>query len=109
LESTVSIDNGGWAVSKTSVDILLPRLRAQLATMDVNTPEVIYCRDNSCFKVTISDGDLLSKSKADKKCHVAGDLAVIPISLLSSSLSELERIIQECGPKMIYILSPTTR
>jgi hypothetical protein len=33
----------GWAVSKTSVDILLPRLRAQLATMDVNTPEVIYC------------------------------------------------------------------
>jgi hypothetical protein len=110
-KSTVSMDNGGWAISRTSVEAVLPKLAQKLAELDPSVPVVIYCLDNSCFKVTNAAGDLLSisKSKTDKKYHVIGDLAVTPFSLLANSITELERLIHACGPRKVYILSPSAR
>jgi hypothetical protein len=110
-KNTVSMDNGGWAISRTSVEAVLPKLAQKLAELDPSVPVVIYCLDNSCFKVTNAAGDLLSisKSKTDKKYHVIGDLAVTPFSLLANSITELERLIHACGPRKVYILSPSAR
>jgi hypothetical protein len=61
-----------------------------LAELDLSVPVVIYCLDNSSFKVTNAAGDLLSisRSKTDKKYHVIGDLAVTPFSLMANSIKE---------------------
>ncbi len=90
---------------------MLPKLAQNLAELDPSVPVVIYCLDNSSFKVTNTAGDLLSisRSKTDKKYHVIGDLAVTPFSLMANSIKELERLIQACGPRKVYILSPSAR
>jgi hypothetical protein len=98
--NTVSMDNGGWAISRTSVESVLPKLAQNLAELDPSVPVVICCLDNSSFKGLNAAGDLLSisRSKTDKKYHVVGDLAVTPFSLMANCINELERLIQVCGP-----------
>ncbi len=36
-------------------------------------------------------------------------MAVTPFSLMANSIKELERLIQACGPRKVYILSPSAR
>jgi hypothetical protein len=107
--NTASMDNSGWAISRTSVESVLPKLAKHLSELDPLVLVVTYCLDNSSFKVTNAASDLLSisKSQTDKKYHVVGDLAVTPFSLMANCVNELERLIQACGPRKVYILSPS--
>jgi hypothetical protein len=70
MNSKTPLLEAGWAICRTAMESLLPLLKEQMdKKMAPSTPVVLYCLDNSCFKVLIA---------RDQKCHVAGDLEVRP-------------------------------
>jgi hypothetical protein len=106
-----SLDCPGWTVSEKAVDDLIPKLTVCLSSVDPSVPIVLYCLDNSSFKASNADGDLFpfTKSTVDHKYHVVGDVAIAPFSILTRTLAQIDRILDICKGRKVFVLSPVPR
>jgi hypothetical protein len=103
---------GGWKLTKTNVDKLLPDLHDTLGSVPPDTPVVLFCLDNSCFFGLSEDGSMNPISKCvegDDGFHVKGALVVAPDRSLKNVLEQQGRIIQACGEHPVFIISPWPR
>ena len=101
----ITLATGGWCVSKENVDALLPKLQKLLEGLDPSVPVILWCLDNSAFKVLNQNGDLTSVSRLakNKKFHIIGDLTVTLFCLLNSVMREMDRIVLACRQHRVSI------
>ena len=107
----ISLDCPGWTICAKAVDTIAPQLQQVLSSIDKAVPVVLYCLDNSIFKATNADGDLISltRSDEDRQYHVVGDLAITPFSVLSRTLAQVDSILELCKGRKVFIMSPIPR
>ncbi len=72
---------GGWKVTKDSIEKLIPDLKNTLSSVPSDTPVVFFCLDNSSFMGLKDDGNMAVISKCvegNDGFHVVGELVVAP-------------------------------
>jgi hypothetical protein len=102
----------GWKLNKDSVNKILPELAKTLATTSKNVPVIIQGLDNSAYLGATEDGGMAPLSQCvpkDKGYHAIGALVVASEKSISSSVSQLNRLICACGDRQIFILSVMPR
>jgi hypothetical protein len=102
----------GWKINKDSVDKLLTELIKTLSQTPANVPVIIQGLDNSSYFGATEDGGLAPLSQCvpkDRGFHAVGALVVAPERLISSTVTQLNRIITVCGDRQIFILSTMPR
>jgi hypothetical protein len=103
---------GGWKVTKDSVDKLIPDLKESLSAVPPDTPVVFFCLDNSSFMALKEDGNIAIISRCiegDDGFHVVGELVVAPERALNHVHIQLKRAIEACGDRPVFIISPWPR
>jgi uncharacterized membrane protein YgcG len=103
---------GGWKVTKDSVDKLIPDLKESLSAVPPDTPVVFFCLDNSSFMALNEDGNIAVISRCiegDDGFHVVGELVVAPERALNHVHTQLKRAIEACGDHPVFIISPWPR
>jgi hypothetical protein len=50
--------SGGWKLSKESVAAILPDLKEVIEQIPDTAPVILFCLDNTCFKVATAEGEL---------------------------------------------------
>jgi hypothetical protein len=102
----------GWKTNKDSVDKILPDLLKTLSQTPVNVPIIIQGLDNSSYFGTTEDGGMAPLSQCvpkDKGFHAVGALVVAPERSISSTVTQLNRLISACGDRQGFILSVMPR
>ncbi len=103
---------GGWKVTKDSIDKLIPDLENTLSAVPPDTPVVFFCLDNSSFMGLKEDGSMAIISKCvegDDGFHVVGELVVAPERALGHVHVQLKRAVDACGDHPIFIVTPWPR
>ncbi len=103
---------GGWKVTKESVDKLIPDLKNTLSSVPPDTPVVFFCLDNSSFMGLKDDGNIAVISRCvegDDGFHVVGELVVAPERALSHVHAQLKRAIDACEGHPVFIITPWPR
>jgi uncharacterized membrane protein YgcG len=103
---------GGWKVTKDTVDKLIPDLKESLSAVPPDTPVVFFCLDNSSFMALNEDGNIAVISRCiegDDGFHVVGELVVAPERALNHVHTQLKRAIEACGDHPVFIISPWPR
>ena len=107
---TTTITSPGWAISNSSVSTILPSITEQCADLSSEVPAIFYMLDNSCFKNADVDGELSAiKKLEDGKYHVVGELVVTPEVSMGAVVSNIMKMVQACGNRRIYIITPLPR
>jgi len=109
---TYRLATGGWKLSKDSVDRLLPDLKEMLESVPALTPVIFFCLDNSSFMCVKEDGSMSPISRCvegDDGHHIAGALVVAPERSLNLAVEQLSRVINSCGNRPIFVISPIPR
>jgi len=94
------------------VDKVIPPFMELLAGLPQTTPAILFCLDNSVFRSVSEDGSMLPISKntgGDGLYHVKGSLVVAPERAISGALSQLQRVVDVCGSRPTFIISPIPR
>jgi hypothetical protein len=102
----------GWKINKDSVDKLLPDLAKTLSQTPENVPVVIQGLDNSAYLGATDDGGMAPLSQCvpkDKGFHAVGALVVASERSISSTVTQLNRLITACGCRQVFILSVMPR
>ncbi len=102
----------GWKINKDSVDKILPELAKTLSKTPKNVPVIIQGLDNSAYFGATEDGGMAPLSQCmpkDKGYHAIGALVVASERSISSSVTQLNRLISACGDRQIFILSVMPR
>jgi hypothetical protein len=102
----------GWKINKDSVDKILPDLAKTLAQTPENVPVIIQGLDNSAYLGATDDGGMAPLSQCvpkDKGFHAVGALVVASERLMSSTVTQLNRLITACGCRQVFILSVMPR
>ncbi len=103
---------GGWKVTKDSIDKLIPDLKNTLSSVLPDTPVVFFCLDNSSFMGLKDDGSMAIISKCvegDDGFHVVGELVVAPERALGHVHVQLKRAVDACGDHPVFIVTPWPR
>jgi hypothetical protein len=103
---------GGWKVTKDSIDKLIPDLKNTLSAVPPDTPVVFFCLDNSSFMGLKDDGSMAVISRCvegDDGFHVVGELVVAPERALSHVHVQLKRAVEACGDHPVFIVTPWPR
>ncbi len=103
---------GGWKVTKESVDKLIPDLKNTLSSVPPDTPVVFFCLDNSSFMGLKDDGNIAVISKCvegDDGFHVIGEHVVAPERALSHVHTQLKRATDACEGHPVFIVTPWPR
>ncbi len=102
----------GWKINKDSVDKILPELAKTLSKTPKSVPVIIQGLDNSAYFGATEDGGMAPLSQSmpkDKGYHAIGALVVASERSISSSVTQLNRLICACGDRQIFILSVMPR
>jgi hypothetical protein len=102
----------GWKINKDSVDKILPDLAKTLSQTPENVPMIIQGLDNSAYLGATDDGGMAPLSQCipkDKGFHAVGALVVASERSISSTVTQLNRLISACGGRQVFILSVITR
>ncbi len=102
----------GWKINKDSVDKILPDLTKTLSQTPENVPVIIQGLDNSAYLGATDDGGMAPLSQCvpkDKGFHAVGALVVASERSISSTVTQLNRLISACGGRQIFILSVMPR
>jgi hypothetical protein len=102
----------GWKMNKDSVDKLLPDLAKTLAQTPENVPVIIQGLDNSAYLGATDDGGMAPLSQCvpnDKGFHAVGALVVASERSISSTVTQLNRLVMACGCRQVFILSVMPR
>jgi hypothetical protein len=102
----------GWKINRDSVDKLIPELEKTLSQTPENVPVVIQGLDNSAYFGATDDGGMTPLSKCvpkDKGFHAVGALVVASERSISSTVTQLNRLISACGCRQVFILSVMPR
>ncbi len=70
-----------------------------------SAPVILFCLDNTCFKVATADGELTNISKCvakDDGYHINGDLVVAPEFFIKGQVALLKELIANCGGHIIH-------
>jgi hypothetical protein len=103
---------GGWKVTKDSIDKLIPDLKNTLSSVPPDTPVVFFCLDNSSFMGLKEDGSMAIISRCvegDDGFHVVGELVVAPERALGHVHVQLKRAVDACGDHPVFIVTPWPR
>ncbi len=87
-------------------------MKEMMGSLPKGTPIVLFCLDNSSFLAATEEGGLVPISKCveeDDGYHVNGALVVAPERSIQFSVEQLQRIIQEFGEYVLFIITPVTR
>jgi hypothetical protein len=106
------VAKGGWQLTKENVDKILPDLRDVLGSVHPDTPVVLFCLDNYCFMGLAEDGSMTHINRSiegDDRFHVQGALVVAPDRALKNIIEQKKRLIQACGTRPVFIISPWLR
>jgi hypothetical protein len=104
--------SSGWKLTKEKVATLIPDLKEVIEQIPDSAPIILFCLDNTCFKVATADGELTNISKCvaeDDGYHINGDLVVAPEFFIKGQAALLKQLIANCGSHIIYILCPVPR
>jgi hypothetical protein len=104
--------SGGWKLTKEKVTALIPDLKEVIEQIPDSAPVILFCLDNTCFKVATADGELTNISKCvaeDDGYHINGELVVAPEFFIKGQAALLKELIANCGAHIIYILCPVPR
>jgi hypothetical protein len=102
----------GWKINKDSVDKILPDLAKTLSQTPENVPIIIQGLDNSAYLGATEDGGMAPLSQCvpkDKGFHAVGALVVASERSISSTVTQLNRLISACGDRQVFILSVMPR
>jgi hypothetical protein len=103
---------GGWKVTKDSIEKLIPDLKNTLSSVPSDTSVVFFCLDNSSFMGLKDDGNMAVISKCvegNDGFHVVGELVVAPERALGHVHTQLKRATNACGDHPVFIVTPRPR
>jgi len=108
--NTITVAAGGWSVNTANISSLIPTLMEKFENLSRNIPVIMYMLDASMFKCSDADGEIHPIVKgADNVFHVVGCLEVAPEVSTRAVMANTIKLINACGGRKIYILTPLPR
>jgi len=89
---------------------MVSELTGICSSVSSDIPVVLYLLDNNSFKCADSEGELSAiKKHEDGKHHIPGSLVVAPEVSMEAVVNNLIKLIQCCGTRKVFVLSPLSR
>jgi len=108
--NVLPITKSGWQLTAASCREVIPNLSSSCISVENSVPVVLFLLDNSSFKCSDEDGELSPiKRYEDGTRHVEGELVVMPESSMLAVINSLIKLIQACGTRRVYVLTPVPR